>query len=336
MTFRTGGIVTIAASVSAGTAPEGDPTGIDVGAVGWSPTGLTFSLSPTDTRNWGIQSGAAGLNVGYLTGSGEWSIVQGNSTYSYGYVRVSSTAPITALAFHGSSVADTGQTPLLVKNTTAGLVPVTGVGFGVALRCQSAVAGDFDNDMDEDLFLACTGGARNLRERLYRNNGNGTFTEVANAGGAGGKGGAAVAAGAGTSESVVTADYDRDGFLDLLVTNGNNMRPLYVGGRKQLFHNRGNSNRWLQLDLVGTASNRDGVGSKVFVRAGGITQYREQNGGYHRWSQNFQRIHVGLAAHDRADVTVQWPNGSSRTYSGLAANRLYKLRQDGSAFVVTR
>jgi hypothetical protein len=116
---------------------------------------------------------------------------------------------------------------------------------------------------------------------------------------------------AGTSESVVAADYDLDGFLDLLVTNGNNMRPLYIGGPKQLFHNRGNANHWIELDLVGTTSNRDTVGSQVKVASGGVTQYREQNGGYHRWSQNFKRVHVGLGANTQADINVRWPDGSS-------------------------
>jgi len=68
------------------------------------------------------------------------------------------------------------------------------------------------------------------------------------------------------------------------------------------------------------------------VRAGGVTQYREQNGGYHRWSQNFRRIHVGLGGNTRADVIVHWPDGRTVQYTGLAADRLYRLRQDGTAF----
>jgi hypothetical protein len=136
---------------------------------------------------------------------------------------------------------------------------------------------------------------------------------------------------------VVVADYDRDGFLDLLVTNGLNMRPVYVGGPKQLFRNRGgNGNHWIQLDLVGTKVNRDGVGSKIRISSGGITQYRERNGGYHRWSQNFSRIHAGLAGNTRADVTVEWPDGSSTYYADLQADRLYRLRQDGTSAPVPR
>ena len=135
---------------------------------------------------------------------------------------------------------------------------------------------------------------------------------------------------AGTADVVVTADYDLDGFLDLMVVNGSNMRPVNVGGPKQLFHNRGNSNHWMEFDLVGTTSNRDGVGSKVYVTSGGVTQYREQNGGYHRWSQNFPRVHVGLAANTQADATVVWPDGTQTTYTSLDANHLYQLKQDGT------
>ena len=84
-----------------------------------------------------------------------------------------------------------------------------------------------------------------------------------------------------------------------------------MGGPKQLFHNLGNSNHWMEFDLVGTTSNRDGIGSKVYVTAGGVTQYREQNGGYHRWSQNFMRVHVGLAT-----------NTCGRRHGGLAGRHL--------------
>ena len=138
---------------------------------------------------------------------------------------------------------------------------------------------------------------------LYLNNGNGKFTEVANAGGASGNIGAAIADHAGTSESVVAADYDLDGYLDLLVTNGNNMRPLTLSGPKNLFHNLGGTNGWIEFDLVGTTSNRDGIGSKVYITSGGVTQYREQN-------------------------------GSSTVYSGLSANCVYQLKQDGTTVML--
>jgi hypothetical protein len=72
------------------------------------------------------------------------------------------------------------------------------------------------------------------------------------------------------------------------------------------------------------------------VTSGGVTQYREQNGGYHRWSQNFSRVHVGLGGNATADVAVEWPDGTSTYYAALQAKRLYQLRQDGKSVVVPR
>jgi hypothetical protein len=334
VTFRTSGTVSIVAALNAGTPLQGEPGYIDIGSAQWSPTSLSFQLSSSDTRNWGIGSGSPGLNIGYLPSTGQWRITQGAGGYKYSYLQVASTASITGLAFQGASSQDRGMTPLLYRNTSSGLVPVSNAGLSAARRCQSVVSGDFDNDMDEDLYVTCTAGSRNLPNRLLRNDGQGRFAEVAGAGGAAGKVGAPVGQRAGTSESVAVADYDLDGFLDLLVTNGNNMLPAGRGGPKQLFRNRGNGNHWLEIDLQGTTSNRDGVGAQVYIRTGAVTQYREQNGGYHRWSQNSQRIHVGLAGHTTADVTVRWPNGSVSSHDRLGANRLYRLRQDGTSLVL--
>ena len=104
------------------------------------------------------------MNIGYLPATGEWKISQGNTAYNASYVQVSSSAPITNLVYAGASAADRGYKPLLVRNTVNGLVTMTNAGFDAAVRCPSAVAGDFDNDMDEDIFLACTGGSRNIAE----------------------------------------------------------------------------------------------------------------------------------------------------------------------------
>ena len=338
LTFKSTGVITLTASLRAGSDPQGDPAYIDIGSSGWSPSSLQVVLDPNDVLNQGIATGSPGINIGYLTATGQWKITQLTTQYDYTYVQVSSTAPITELVFVGGDGApDKGYRGLLESNTSTGLVDVsTAAGFTQVLACQSAVAGDFDNDMDEDIFLACTRGSNNIADRLFMNNGNGTFTEVASAGGAAGITGAAVADHAGTSDSAMVVDYDRDGFLDLFVTNGLNLRPVYIGGPQQLFHNLGNANHWVEFDLVGVQSNRDGIGSKVYVAAGGITQYREQNGGYHRWTQNFKRIHTGLGLNTVADVTVEWPNGTSTVYSGLAADALYQLKQDGTFVVVPR
>jgi hypothetical protein len=336
VTFQTTGVLTVSASLRSGMNSsdpqyEGDPAYIYLGSGNFHPTSLVFQLDPADPNNAGVVAGSLGINIGYTAATNTWTISQGNKQYNYSYVQVTSTSTISGLTFYGASGSDIGYKPILLHNNGAGFDQVLNGGFNSQARCQSVVSGDFDNDMHEDLFMACTGGSHNIANRLFRNNGNGTFTEIANAGGAAGHIGATVAEHAGTHESVVVADYDLDGFLDLLVTNGDNMRPIGLGGPKELFHNLGNSNSWIEFDLVGTTSNRDGIGSKVYTTAGGVTQYREQNGGYHRWSQNFMRVHFGLAANTVVDTTtVVWPDSTSTTYTGLAADHIYQLKQDGT------
>jgi hypothetical protein len=191
------------------------------------------------------------------------------------------------------------------------------------VHCGSGVAGDFDNDMDQDVFLVCRGGVQNIADILLENDGHGVFRAVAGAGGATGPIGMAVAQGAGTGESVVSADYDLDGRLDFLVTNGLNMRPYgRNNGPYQLFRNTSPLRNWIEIDLVGTTSNRDAIGAKVFATAGGITQVREQNEGYHRWSQNQRRLHFGLADNTSVELRVEWPSGHTDTYT-VPAGHIY-------------
>jgi hypothetical protein len=137
----------------------------------------------------------------------------------------------------------------------------------------------------------------------------------------------AVTGNAGTADTVVVADYDADGFLDLYVTNGFNMRPLGTGGPEKLFRNRGNDNHWIELDLVAKHSMRDALGARVYATSAGVKQVREVNGGYHRWAQDSKRIHFGLAGAKTVDLRVEWPNGDVAVYSDVAADKVYRITQ---------
>lgn len=134
---------------------------------------------------------------------------------------------------------------------------------------------------------------------------------------------------------MVAADYDVDGYMDLFVTNGLNMEPLGVGGPSRIYRNLGSGNNWIELDLQGTQSNRDGVGARVYATVPGKTQLREQDGGYHRAAQNFQRIHFGLARNALVDLRVEWPSGRVDSYSKVAVNRLYRVVEGGGLTALT-
>ncbi|MGB5261162.1 MAG: ASPIC/UnbV domain-containing protein, partial [Gammaproteobacteria bacterium] len=121
------------------------------------------------------------------------------------------------------------------------------------------------------------------------------------------------------------ADYDRDGFIDLFVTNGRGSAPFH-NGPSQIMHNLGNGNHWLEIDLEGIRSNRDAIGAEVLATANGMTQMRYQGGGMHRFSQNHSRIHFGLAGNTTVDtVTVNWPSGITQTINNLPADEIVHI-----------
>jgi hypothetical protein len=218
---------------------------------------------------------------------------------------------------------------VLLSNQSGGLIDRTAAsGLSFRMNCVSGVAVDFDNDMDQDLFLTCRNGVENIADILLMNDGHGNFSVVPNAGGAAGPIGLAVGQAAGASETVVSADYDLDGRVDLLVTNGMNLRPQHRNnGPYKLYRNLSPLRNWIELDLIGTNSNRDGIGARVYATSGGVTQYREQGEGYHRWSQNQRRMHFGLASNATVDLTVRWPSGRVDTYTNVAANHIYKATE---------
>jgi hypothetical protein len=186
------------------------------------------------------------------------------------------------------------------------------------LRSQgrSVVAGDFDNDMDVDLYIVATGERRNAPNVLYENLGNAVFKRVPDAGGAAGTL-------LGRGDCVAMADYDADGFLDPFVANGDWPRLSRDDGPYQLFRNLGNGNHWLQIDLEGSVSNRDGIGATVLLSAGGVTQIREQTGGMHNKAQNHTRLHFGLAGNTTVDtLTIHWPSGRMQVLTAIDSNQI--------------
>ena len=267
-----------------------------------------------------------GIQVSYDSGADLWQIEDRQSRQ--GYVRILTQNPVSNLSEYGAGPTEIAASTYHGVNSPSGIDWRFNTGLSAQRFCVSVVAADFDNDMDVDLYMVCRRGVENLANRYFDNQGDGTFVEVMQHGGEGPVGPGIEF---GTGESVVTADYDIDGFMDLAVANGLNFYPFSFGGPDTLLRNKGNSNNWIQLDLVGTVGNVSGMGAKVYVTAGGITQLREQNGGYHKFSQNHQRLHFGLAQNTVIDeIRIEWPSGQVDVHANVSVNALYDAVEGGA------
>ncbi len=168
--------------------------------------------------------------------------------------------------------------------------------------------GDYDNDGDLDLHLA--GGQTN---RLYQNDGSGGFVEV------GASAGVDIG---GTSEGANWGDYDQDGDLDLYVADYDNPNSL--------FRNEGNANRWLEIELVGTVSNRDGIGAELVAVASGTRQYRGGIAGTGWLSEPSLPVEFGFGNITTIDsLYVFWPSGITDVQTGVATNQIITIVESG-------
>jgi hypothetical protein len=180
---------------------------------------------------------------------------------------------------------------------------------------------DYDNDGWLDLFIA-NGHVYPEMESidpqthfkqintLFHNEGNGKFVETTKQSGDGFK---TPYAGRG----VAFADFDNDGFLDIVV--GNNGDPPLL-----LHNSGGNGNHFVNFRLMGTKSNRDAMGARVRIVAGGLSQIREIAGGGSYLSQSDLRANFGLGKATRVEtVEIRWPSGLKQVFHDVEADKFY-------------
>ena len=186
-------------------------------------------------------------------------------------------------------------------------------GLYQAFGAMGANFGDIDSDGYLDIYLA-TGApqmGRLERDALFRNNGDGTFTDATFALGLGN---------IGKGHGVTFGDVDTDGDVDIYVPVGG----AFIGDQwhNLFYQNAGAGNNWLTLKLVGVKSNRDGIGAKVTLRVGDNVIYREVSGGCGFGSTNSLSLEIGLKAYTKVDtLEIAWPSGQVDTHRNLSINR---------------
>jgi enediyne biosynthesis protein E4 len=191
---------------------------------------------------------------------------------------------------------------------------------------------DYDSDGWPDILVA-DGHIENEIEKvqkrvsyaepphLFRNLGSGKFQEVTQ------MMGPAFSAPK-VARGAAYADIDNDGALDVLITTN--------GGRAYLFHNEGGTNHSLRIKLVGTKSNRDGIGAMVRVSSGKDQQWQMLRSGSSYLSQSELVLTFGLGAQTKADsVEVQWPSGQSAKLTNAAAGQTVTI-EEGKGIVASR
>ena len=300
-----------------------DEDEIYIGANGMCPADLLFTVSCLDTSTWGIMEHTPGVGpgmyVGYDPNTETWQILRAENITN---LTINSTTTISEISAIGWDPLEPLLHDRLLVNLNDGFEDqAVGAGILEPSSGRGVVAGDFDNDMDLDLYILCTGPVENWPNILYENHGDGTFSKVPAAGGAAGNN-------LGRGDGVSTVDFDNNGFLDISVTNGISKPPFEFDGPTFLFKNQGNENHWIEIELEGVVSNRDGVGAQLHATAGGITQLREQNAGSHCRAQNHQRIHFGLGPNTMVDVLeIRWPNGITQEIYDIPADQIIQITE---------
>jgi hypothetical protein len=175
---------------------------------------------------------------------------------------------------------------------------------------------DFDNDGQLDILIF-HGGLIHLipqEHTVFRGLGDEKFADVSESAGA-------VINVRTTARGACFADYDNDGKVDAYVVN--------LGARGTLLHNVSiNTGHWVAIKLVGTKSNRDGLGARVEVYAGGKRQTAERVAGSGYLSQNDARLHFGLGAATTIDkIVVHWPSGREQTLQNQGVDRVLTVEE---------
>ncbi|HKC89578.1 MAG TPA: CRTAC1 family protein [Blastocatellia bacterium] len=263
-------------------------------------TEMGFMLGVAVDEN-GVEQGSMGVSIGDYDRDGRLDLIVTNFADQYN-----------TIYRKGPDGAFTDVS----RATKTADVSLPFVGWGVKFF-------DYDNDGWLDLLVvnghvypqvegAFPGGMYGQRKLFYRNLRDGTFAEI----------GLSIPALAErrASRGAAFGDYDEDGDVDVIVNE--------IDGAPTLLRNDGGSKagHWISLKLQGTKSNRNAVGARVELKAGGLTQVDEVRAGDSYISHSDWRLHFGLGAATVVDeITIRWPGGGVEKLTKVKADQVVKI-----------
>ena len=120
---------------------------------------------------------------------------------------------------------------------------------------------------------------------------------------------------------LAVADFDNDGDLDIAINNRGDYPEL-------LRNDGGNANHWLEVRLIGTRSNRDGIGASLKLVSEGFTQIKQSKGGMSYMSAADPRIHFGLGQRTKVDsLKITWPSGQTDQLTDVRVDRIIEVKE---------
>jgi enediyne biosynthesis protein E4 len=120
---------------------------------------------------------------------------------------------------------------------------------------------------------------------------------------------------------LATADYDNDGDIDIVTNNRGDYPSL-------LRNNGGNANHWLTVQLIGTKSNRDGIGASLKLTSEGFVHVEQAKGGMSYMSASDPRIHFGLGKRTRIEsLEITWPSGQVDRLTNLSIDQIIAVKE---------
>jgi hypothetical protein len=209
----------------------------------------------------------------------------------------------------------------LYKNEGNGVFSDKSYVSGLATVCAQFVGWsssfvDYDNDGDVDIFKT-NGALKHLyghEDQLLENIGGEKFVDVS------------LDRGEYFKKEYVgrgacIGDYDNDGDMDVLIVNLNDSCRF-------LRNNKGNQNNWLILNLIGTSSNRDGIGARIKISSDGKEQITQKKSTTGYLSQNDPRIHFGLGKSEMVErIEINWPSGKVQVLENVSANQILEVKE---------